>query len=447
MRLQLVKQRIESVLFYLRTGIWRQNLQDLPPTKAFTVKQLRVVLLAIKGFNKDNCVLHASALTFYSMLSLVPVLALAFGIAKGFGLANRLRQEIIDNFSNQREVMDYLLQFSEQMLLNTKGGVIAGVGLGVLLWSVLKLMTNIEEAFNAVWEVHQTRPIIRRLTDYLSVILLAPILMVVASSGTIFIASEISSFKEQWQLLSYVGDVLLFFIKFVPYLIDWFLFVLLYMVMPNTIVKFRSALIAGILAGTVYQITQAVYINFQINVSEYNAIYGSFAALPLFLVWLQLSWLIILLGAEMSFALQHVDQYEYEEEAVKSSPAFKRSICLLITQVLAKNFKEGKAPLSAREIAARFRLPARFVRARVGELTEVKILSETIGDQREEVRYQPAQDIRRLTMHYVSHQLDHLGDGYRSVAESPSFDKLRKGLEDFDQLLSSSEKNYVLSEL
>ena len=447
MRFQLVKQRTESVLFYLRTGIWRENLHNLPPAKAFAVKQLRVVLLAIKGFDNDNCVLHASALTFYSMLSLVPVLALAFGIAKGFGLANKLRQEIIDNFSNQREVMDYLLQFSEQMLLNTKGGVIAGVGLGVLLWSVVKLMTNIEEAFNAVWEVRQSRPIIRKLTDYLSVILLAPVLMVTASSGTIFIAAEISSFKEQWQWLSYVGDALLFFIKFVPYLIDWLLFVLLYMVMPNTVVKFRSALAAGILAGTIYQITQSIYINFQINVSEYNAIYGSFAALPLFLVWLQLSWLIILLGAEISFALQHVDQYEHEEDAVKSSQAFKRTISLLITHMLAKNFKEGKAPLSAGEIADQFHLPARFVRARIGRLLEANILSEISSDRGGEVKYQPAQDIRRLTMHYVSAQLDHLGDGHLPVAESAAYSRLKESLEDFEELLSSSQKNYVLSEL
>jgi len=306
---------------FFKTDIWRIRLRDLPRRKAFAIKQLRILFLTLHGFSYDKCPLRASALTFYSLLSIVPVAALAFGIAKGFGFAKRLETLLYEKLPGQEDVLTQVIAFANSLLENTKGGVIAGIGIAVLFWSLIKVLSHIESSFNAIWEIKKHRSIGRKISDYLSIALICPILVIMSSSVTVFITTQIKHITEKVALLGMFSPIIFFFLKLLPYGLIWILFTTIYIFMPNTRVNFSSGIIAGVFAGTLYQIVQWAYINFQVLVAKYNAIYGSFAALPLFLIWLQISWLIVLFGAEISFSYQNVHTHEFDPMARKITPA------------------------------------------------------------------------------------------------------------------------------
>ncbi|MDY6973367.1 MAG: YihY/virulence factor BrkB family protein, partial [Thermodesulfobacteriota bacterium] len=302
--------RISKLINFITTDIWRINLKDLPRKKSFLVRQIRTMLLAMRGFYEDKCLLSASSLTFYSLLSIVPVLAMAFGIAKGFGFETLLEKELIEKLPGQETILLKVVDFSKRLLENTQGGMIAGIGVIVLLWTVIKLLGHIESSFNEIWGVRRSRPFVRKMSDYLSVMLIGPIFVVVSSSATLFITTQINRIAENTALLSMLNPLIVLMLKMLPYCLIGILLTIIYILMPNTRVKVKSGLVAGIIAGAVFVSVQWGYINFQIVIAKYNAIYGSFAAIPLFLIWLQLSWLIVLFGAEISFAIQDVGTYE-----------------------------------------------------------------------------------------------------------------------------------------
>ena len=362
----------KELINFITTDIWRIPLRELPKTKSFFIKQLRIILLALRGFSENKVQLRASALTFYSLLSIVPVVAMIFGFAKGFGFQDKLEQELISTFEGQQQVLEYILDFSQRLLENTKGGFIAGAGVILLIWSVMKVLGNIESSFNSIWQIKKSRVFIRKFSDYLTMMLIAPIFILLSSSVTVFLTTQFERFVQDYAFLEHFH----FLLSLIPYLLIWVLLTIIYMVMPNTKVTFRSAFIGGIIADTVFQVTQWIYIYFQIGMNKYGAIYGGFAAFPLFIIWLQLSWVIVLLGAEISFANQNVDRYEFESDARHISSRFKRLVSLMIANLVVKNFALGKKSLTATEISQELKVPIRIVRDIIYELVEVKIFSE-----------------------------------------------------------------------
>ncbi|HOO90878.1 MAG TPA: YihY/virulence factor BrkB family protein [Syntrophales bacterium] len=351
--MQKTIRAVARFIEFIKGDIWRIRLKDLPRKRSFLIKQLRIFLLSLRGFDEDKCQLRASALTFYSLISIVPVAAMAFGIAKGFGFEKRLERQLLEQFQGQEEVITRVIDFAHSLLTNTKGGVIAGVGVILLFWAVIKVLGNIEASFNDIWGIREARSLGRKFSDYLSVMLLCPILLILSSSAAVFITTQVTLIVEKISLLGIFSPLISFLLKLLPYGIVWVLFSFLYIFMPNTKVNFRSGILAGIIAGTIYQIVQFGYIAFQVGAAKYNAIYGSFAALPLFLIWLQLSWLIVLFGAEFSFAHQNVDTYEFEPDSLKISGSFKRLLSLQIAHLLVSNFAEGEKPLTATQISHR----------------------------------------------------------------------------------------------
>jgi len=247
----------------------------------------------------------------------------------------------MNQFSGQEEVLTTVISFANSLLANTKGGLLAGVGIMVLFWAVIKVLGNIEYSFNDIWGIKEGRTLGRKFSDYLSVMLLCPILMILASSVTVFITTQITLITAKVALLGMFSSIIFFVLKLLPYCLIWVLFTFLYIFMPNTKINFKSGILAGIIAGTLYQLVQWGYIVFQVGAAKYNAIYGSFAALPLFLIWLQLSWLIVLFGAELSFAHQNVDTYEFEPDSLNISDHFKKLLSLQTCHVLVKNFCGG----------------------------------------------------------------------------------------------------------
>jgi membrane protein len=444
---QRLLQRSSAIGQFLKTDIWRLQGHKLPPRRFFWITQLRIVLLAIRRFVEDKCDSRASALTFYSLLSIVPVVAMAFAVAKGFGVEKMLAEQLMAKLEGHEEVAERIISFAQSMLENTKGGAIAGVGIVVLLWTVIKVLGNIEASFNDIWGVKTPRRMGRKLADYLSVMMICPILLITASSVTVLLTTRVATMVERLSFLGYFANVLIFFLKLLPYGVIWIVFTFIYAFMPNTKVQLKSALWAGILAGTIYQLTQLAYITFQIGVANYGAIYGSFAALPLFLVWLQLSWVILLLGAEFSFAHQNVATYEFESDCRSVSYSFKQLVALLIACLSVKRLLAAEEPLTAEDISRELEVPIRLVRSVLFELTETRVLSQVYVKDRDEPAYEPACDIHGLTVVTIMEKLDQRGIDSIPIAESSDLSKIQETLRRLRELKQQSPANLELEEL
>lgn len=423
------------------------RLKNYSRTKSFLLKQLRVLILTVRGFAEDKCKFRASALTFYSLLSVVPVIALMFGIAKGFGLEKKVEAELIQKMEGQQEVVEKIISFSSSLLDNTSGGFIAGIGVVFLFWSVIKVLSNIESAFNDIWGVKTPRHIGRKFSDYLSIMLVCPFLLVLAGSVTVAISSQIQTVIEKTPLFSTIGPFIMFLLKLLPYSTIWIVFTFIFIFMPNTKVKLRYGLLAGIVAGTIFQIVQWIYINFQIGAAKYGAIYGSFAALPLFLLWLHISWMIVLFGAEFSFAHQNVDTYEFEPDCLSASYSFKKLLSLLITNQLVKIFCRGEQPFDAAKISHTLEIPIRLVRQILFELVGAGVLSEVKINDGKDVAYQPAVDTAKLTVKYVIESLEQRGHANIPVANAAEMDKLSQCLETFASDIEKSPANLLLKDI
>ena len=432
---------------FIRVGIWRVRLKDISRTKYFFIKQLRILILATRGFAKDKCTLSASALTFYSILSIVPVVAMAFGIAKGFGFQKLLEKELLGKFQGQEEVMNRVVAFAHSLLENTKGHLIASFGILFLLWTVIKLLTQIEHSLNDIWEVKSPRTYGRKFSDYLSIMLISPILFILSSSVTVFITTQIAVITQKVALIGMFSPVIFFMVKLIPYGLIWILFIFIYMIMPNTKVNFSSGLIAGIIAGTIYQIAQWAYITFQVGMARYNAIYGSFAALPLFLIWIQLSWLIVLFGAEISFAYQYVDTYDFEPDRRYISPAFKKLLSLQISRLIISTFLKADPPLSAISISKILQIPIRLVEQILEELVEAGIVSDTEVKKNKEMSYQPARDINAITINTVIEALDQKGVNNIPVAQTAELRHLSEALKTLNEEIEKSPANRLLKDI
>ena len=442
-----MKAYLEKILNFVNRDMWRINLKELPRSRYFGLRAIRIFVLALRGFAEDKCSLRASALTFYSLLSVVPVVAMAFGIAKGFGFEKNLQNLIMTELSSHQEIAERVIGFADALLTNTRGGLIAGVGILVLFWSVIKLLDNIERAFNDIWYLKRGRTWVRKLSDYLTIMLICPILLITSSSLNVFIASQMEQITARIELLGRISFVFAFFLKLSPFFFIWILFTFIYMVMPNTGVTIRGGLFGGIVAGTIFQIVQKVYIFFQVGVAKYNAIYGSFAALPLFLFWLQLSWLVVLLGAEISFATDHEEDYEFGSDDLELSDYFKRLVALRVTALCVKTFSKGDEPLDTATISQILETPVRLVREVLNNLVKARVLSQVRHNDNSKNYFQPAQDIDNLTVKTVIDMLDRHGNEDIATAHDAELDNLSAAMTAMDQLVRNSSEDVLLKNL
>ena len=432
---------------FIKRDIWRIRSRDLPRSKLCWFKPLRIAALSLREFYEDQCMLRASALTFYSLLSIVPVFAMAFGVAKGFGFQNAFERELLLRFQGQEEVIAWVGQFTRSLLENTKGGVIAGTGMFLLFWTIIQLMGNIEYSFNHIWGIKKPRTFVRKISDYLSAILICPLLFMVSSTTTVVIKSQVNVVLQKIAILGPIGPATLFSLKLLPYCVIWVLFTFIYMFMPNTRVSFRSAILAAVFAGTIYQVFQWGYVSLQVGVTKYNAVYGSFAALPLFLVWLQASWMLVLFGAEVSFALQNEETFEFEPDCRNASYAFEKLITLRAVQMLVKSFSGEGDTISAARIARTLEAPIYLVRKILQKLVESGIVAEICVRGTAESGYQPARHIDQFTIQYVIHSLEQRGIDNIPIGKSPELDKLAECLRKLGEAGEKSEANVLLKDL
>lgn len=405
---------------FLTYDIWRITENEVTQTKYNLYNIIKSIYLCIVRFQKNRLFDQASALTYSTLLAIVPLLAILFAIARGFDMSTLLEGEIRSAFRGNDEATEVILQFVNSYLSQTKTGVFIGFGVVMLLWTVINLVGNIETTFNRIWEVNKERSIYRKITDYFSMFLLMPILIVTSSGLSIYMSTAL----QQVEGFLLLAPIIKFLIRMLPFVFIWLIFTGLYIFMPNTNVKFKYAFVAGIVAGTVYQAFQYLYISGQIWVSKYNAIYGSFAALPLFLLWLQVSWTICLFGAELAYAGQNIQNYNFDQEMKSISRRYRDFVAIIILSVIAKRFERGEQPYTAIQISNEHKIPYRLTNQTLNLLVRLQLINEVLIDEdpkNGEIAYQPAMAISQLSVATFLERLDNYGSEEFKIDKEHTF--------------------------
>ncbi len=400
-------KKLDKLIAFFQTEIWQVTADEVSPIKFSLVGLLKKMMLTIRFFTTKRVMQKASALTYSTMLAIVPILAVVFAIARGFGFNKYIEEWFRDEaLASQPQVAEVIIEFVNSYLVHTKSGVFLGIGLIFMLYTVLMLVSNIEDSFNEIWQVKKPRSIYRTFTDYMAMFLLFPILIVVTSGITIFI----TTIAQQMPDFLLLGSFVRFLIDLIPYVLMSGMFIALYIFMPNTHVEISNVIVPGILAGFAMQGLQMVYINSQIFLSSYNAIYGSFAALPLFMLWLQISWTICLFGAEMCYTNQYLDYYDYDAHPGEISHRYKMMLSALIMSRICQRFANGQKPYSAFELRKVTGIPIRFVNDLIYNLINAGLLMEVSGDEKGETSfYIPAEDLKNLTVGTLLDRLESCG--------------------------------------
>jgi membrane protein len=442
-----MRELAAQVVRFVTHDMWRIPVDNMTRGRAFALRQLRILYLAWRGFREDNLSLRASALTFYSILSSVPVFAIVIGIAKGFSFEDTLQRQLIDQFPEQKEALSAIFSFAQSALAQTRKGWVAGIGVALLFWSVIKVLASIEASFNDIWKISRGRSLVRKFADYLAIVLFCPLMLIVSGSLTVFLSTQLSGMLQRVQVIDAISPVLLLGLKGISLFLVLAMFTLLYLVMPNTRVRLKAALAGGLVAGAVFQLMQIGYVHLQVGVSKYNAVYGSFAALPLFLIWLQLSWFIVLLGAELSYAVQNADTFDYTSENYRLSTRTRRLLSVLIAQTVVKSFVQNEPALSTHTLAHRLGMPYGLVQRLCNDLVECGIFARVLPPNSPDHGYQPARDINTLTVVSVMEAVEALGTDSLPAAPSNEIDKLTGSLSQFESSLAQHPSNKLLRDL
>ncbi|MGZ3862484.1 MAG: YihY/virulence factor BrkB family protein [Bacteroidia bacterium] len=437
---------IKNFIQFITHDLWHIRANKLDRKKGFLITQLRIIVISIKGFNRDQCAVKASALTFYVMFALVPVLALLFAIAQGFGLKQKVEKNLLQDASHYSNVLGQAFEYAEKMLETAGTGLIAAIGIVLIIYSVLKLLSSIEDSFNEIWQIKKGRTIIRRITDYLSITLFAPILIVVSGSITVFLNSGENA-VESLAWIHRLGFMIHFLFKLLSLLLMGGLFTFIYMALPNTKVKFKAAFTAGLISAIAFELLQWAYVGFQIGAARYSAVYGSFAALPLFLVWIQYNWYIVLFGAELAFAYQNVEHYELESEIKNISPRYRRVVALLIANRVVKNFTAGKKALTIAQISHELDMPVRLAQTIISDFVETGIFAEVKTSNEKEFAYQPGLSENELSVKFILDKIDTKGVNEMPIHSSHELETIHRVMNDFDDIVRQNKGNVLVKDI
>jgi membrane protein len=422
-------------------------MDRLTGNKAYWIRQVRIIYMVIKGIRRDNIYIKASALTYFTILSVIPLVALAFGIAKGFGLQDELRAQIIMQFHNQEQVMAWILDFANTMLEEASGGWIAGVGIALLFYTVGQLLNYVETTINTIWRVDETRVWYRKMTDYLAIIILVPVIFIASSSVTVLANTKLNEMLGQSGMLEMLKPVVSFLVQLIPYILLCILATAAFLVMPNTRVKIRPAIVAGLITGIALQVLQILYVQSQMGISKLGTLYGSFAAVPLLMIWAQVTWVALLMGAQLSYYMQNITRYEFEFDVQTVSPKQKKRLSLLVMHCLTDDFIKGIKPRAPEEISTDLSLPVRTVHDCLDQLRDSELVTELWDETDDRYVYQPATDINRMTLSFVLDKMDSSGSIHKIVVNNADYKKIDVALNRFEAMIASSETNILLRDI
>ena len=434
--------RLSDIITFFTDTVFRKGAGEYRnPVARWAVRQYKLLFYTVQGLSSHGTMVRSAALTFYTLMSLVPVVALVFAVVKGFGLAEGLEQNLYEVLPQSPEVIDYVVGFAQKALARTQGGWVALVGVLTLFWAVIKVFGSIEDAFNNIWEVRSTRSAARKYGDYIAVVVVAPILWVISSSMGNYAAEILGvAGSPALEVLSRAGSLV----------VAWVMFTFIYVVLPSTKVRFTAALTAGVVAGTAFVLFQWGYVYLQRWMTSYNAIYGSFAALPLFLLWMQISWEILLLGGELSFAYQNVARFDEERESLLVSYDCRRKLMVGVMLLVSRAFRDGCGAVSFSEIRDRLDVPTRIMNNILYTLVQARMLNEIRTEGTDyDLEYAPARDISTLRVYDILSAVDSHGFG-RDTIDMRSNRELRRCAEVVERLKDvtrASTENVLLTEL
>ena len=432
--------KLRQLFTYFTDTIFRQDVSEWRnPVVRWLVQQYRLLFYTARGLVEHGTLVRSAALTFYTLMSLVPILAVVFAVVKGFGLTDGLVENLYGIFPRHPETIDYIVGFAENALARTQGGVVAAVGLVMLFWAVIRVFGSIESAFNNIWEVKVARSIARQWTDYIAVVMIVPVLWILANAAGDYVEQLLGPYdKCHSNTLSHLASMV----------IIWTMFTLLYLIIPNARVRFQSALMAGIVAGTIFLLFQWGYVYVQRWMTSYNAIYGSFAALPLFLIWMQTSWEILLFGGELSFAYQNISRFAEERESLRISYDQRRKVLLAVMILVARNFRDHGGTLSTDTIRERLGLPTRIVNDVLFQLVQAgQLIAVRSGDGERDVAFTPAHDLASTTVYGILEAVERTGQATLDLEQSADLARVNRELETLKQTVRQSPENVRLTNL
>ena len=366
------KRSLQQIKSKVLDEVLDSELSELTRLKWVVHSALKIAVMVGRDFFQNLVKLQAMALAFKTLLSIAPLLAVVFSILKGFGVHNRMEPALAEALAplgeKGQEITAHLIGFVDKM----SAGALGSIGFVTLFITVVSLMATIEESFNRIWRVTAPRKLARRFSDYLSAILVGPVL--VFAAVTITATLQNNAIVHAFLSLQALGTVILVLLRLVPYLTLWGAFTFVYVFIPNTRVKIRSALVGGLVAALLWQTVGWGFAVFVASSTRYYAIYSSFAILLLFLLWLQIGWMIVLLGAQVSYAHQHVHFFQGDRELLAQSPAGREKLVLHMMLLIGRNFYHGLDPMSVSELATRLRLPAGMVKEFLEIFAQTKLV-------------------------------------------------------------------------
>lgn len=379
---------------YFGETVWRPLAKGTSLQKRIVRWTSRYLYLIVRGFVDDRVLVRAPALTLITLLACVPLLALTFSAAKGFGLQqialDSLRQFLTDFIAvGQQDVVDVIIGYVE----NTSFGALGSIGLLFLIYAATSILGTMESSFNDIWGVAHNRPFHRKVTDYLSILMIFPVLVLAATGLTA--SSSSTALVERVLNVSMVSGAVEFGVKLLPLVVIIAGFTFIYKYMPYTHVRLRAALVAGFVAGSTWQLAQWSYIKLQIGVTSSNVIYGTFAALPIFLIWLNVSWIIVLVGCEIAYAVQHAATYHPPVPRSLISIAQREQVALQILATVWKKFSDGEPAESAGDLAAEVDLPRPVTMEILDALVRCGLLATAMGPREGLL---PGRDLSRMSV-------------------------------------------------
>lgn len=437
--IEKISNFIKKVIHFLTYDIWRFTRDELSAKRMTLYDILKSFILVFRNIDRTELNTRAAALTYKNLLSIVPILAVLFAIARGFGLQDEVQRELVKYFEGQADLINRAMTFIDNSLQYAHGGVFLGIGVVILLYTVVNLLSSIEDNFNLIWNIKNGRTYYRQFTDYLALIVIAPVFLICNAGFSILLSNT-----ANMELIGYMVRPI---IKIVPFLITIFLFTFLYIYIPNTKVRFMPAFIAGTFSGTVFQIFQMLYIGGQIWISKYNAIYGSFAALPLLMLWLQLSWFILLFGVQLSYAYQNVAKFSFEQETKNISRRFKDFVLLAILSLIVNRFEKGEKPYTADEISMIHRIPTKLTSESIYYLLELGVIVETPTIDLLVPAYVPAIDINKLTVGYLLNRINSHGSEDFKIDIDVEFNREWQRILDIEEQLICEENDILIKDL
>ena len=400
-----MKTTLNKIIRYFRYDIWQLKKGDIPAPLFFLVNILKTLMLAVRAFVDARITQRAAALSFSTMLAIVPVVAVVFGIARGFGFSKYIEDWFVDLLSSQPQAAEIIIGFVNSYLVNVKNGVILGFGILVMLYTAIMLISNIEGTFNDIWNVRDSRGWTSTIIDYVAFIVLLPF-AIVLTSGINILMTAVNN-----QLSEYAAPVVRFMVSVTPCVVMSLLFIIIYKVMPNTKVNFSSVVWPGILAGVAMQLLQVAYINLQLWATSYNAIYGSFAALPLFMLWVQFSWIICLFGVHLCYTNQNMERLmpvSYNEDI---SHEHKMRLSALLLSFISHRFEKGEAPYTPLQLRSKTDIPTHIIIDMLNNMERAGLIVDTSGGSRELDRaYMPTIDLANLTVGLLVEKLENGGN-------------------------------------